>query len=952
MAGFQQLDLLLPCHSLEDFPTHLVGDLAEGVLANWVARWHPQIISATNTAPSWTTVGEFSARSKTIFLLPVASRDEVLYEYPERGVDALHEQCEECGATLLADRTDRDELAAEILRLMNTDDSTNLDDDLIRDFYALGYWHLQIEILTRQMRYACHLDESQFLAQTVNAARMACSGDSHLAHVQLQKCFTMLAEERNHYYPVDSYLLELSLVAPTSSAKSIEKDLRSPRTMNFWTTGATAEKLHQKHPDITKQITAAAQSDDAQVVGCEYSESPITLQSAESHLADLRKGVNAYEIAFGTRPTLYFRRRYGLNPALPFQLVLTGWQNAVHATLDAGKFPKLPQSRTSWEGFNIVSINAFGQIPLDASRPETFLKLSLWMGESMERDYVAAICLAHWSGQASHWIEEVQRGAKFGVGVGLFSRFEDFFASTEYSSQVHAPSVDGYQAPFLSQSIQSKESNPISQHIRAWSVAELERRSNTLLTWAAVLGATNGEFAEGQESLGVANDAGGQLRIKNVSNVTSLAESGRSPTIQRLSEPEDLPSEEYAADLLARKLENPVDEQPSGRLLLNVGNKPNRDWVTGEKVPPLGFLWLKDGGTQTETETQIFDPEESSFKNEFFTVQIDEASGAIRAVYDKVTRGNRLSQRLAHAASGSTAMRCEEFHIVKNDSVSATVKTTGKLFDGKVAGPAAEKHQLVAQFEQEVTVRQGSRVIELVVRLQPEIEFSNRAWRDYIAVRWAWASSDATIWRSILGCEFATNGERFESPQLVRVAESRRNTAIICGGLPYHHRCNDRMLDTLLHVQGEQQSTFRLGIAIDPTNPQQSAMSWRALVAGSNHDQLIESRSMPPATARGSLFHIDSKHVIATGWEPVWSRDVSSGKHDGSKDNDLCVGFRVRLRETSGKSGQVRMTAPRAIETAVKCDLLGVALQTAEVDDGAVVLTMSSNEWTEVDCRW
>ena len=923
MHHYSHLDLILPCHSLEDFPTHLVGEFAEGILANWTARWHPVILAATGEPPHWTTMGEFTARKDTIFLLPSCCQDEVQYEFPERGVAALEEQCQNAGAILLPDRLHRENLAAEIIeKLIPPVDAVATDDELIRDFYALGYWHLQIEILTRQMRYACHLDESQFFAQAVEAARMACKGEKQLAHANLQKCFTQLAEERNHYYPVDSYLLELSMIAPTSSSKAIVSDLVSGRKMNIWCSGATTNRLREEQPNLTKQIAASLKDKRTQLVGCELTESPISLQSAESHLADLRRGIEAYKTTFDQRPVVYFRRRFGLNPALPMHLTLTGWQYALHATLDAGNFSKLPQSRTSWEGFNIIAITAFGQIPLDASRPETFLKLSLSMGESMERDYVAAICLAHWSGQASHWIEDVQRGAKFGLGIGTFALFEEFFASTEFSSQVHSPGIDSYRAPFLKQAVLAAEADPISRHVRSWQEAQSDRRRNTLMTWGAVLGAQRESVA------GIWSEQGG----------------GR---------------------LVAERLAPRSESSTSGRLLMNLENQPQRDAITGQRVPPCGFLWLDDSLGPGVEQPKIVNVEEATLENEFMRVQIDRDSGAIRAVYDQVTRGNRLAQRLVHAKSGSTDMQCDSYEVVRNDQVAGIVQTKGRL---RLPPTEADQEcQKLARFEQSVMLRRTSRVIELTVRIHSEVEYSALPWRDYFAIRWAWADPEADLVRTVLDCPFPTSGNRFESPLMIQINEARRRTTIIPNGIPYHHQHNERMLDTLLQVQGERCQTYHLWVAIDAPNPQIIANGWSGVtdsgtsssesssprfgLDGNHH--LVEVRSNRPANNCGSLFSIDSKHILTSGWEPIWSEAARGrAEKEDSAASEGCIGFRVRLRETAGKSGRIKLTAPRKLISATKCDLWGTPMQFAEVDEGAAVITMSANEWTEVECRW
>jgi len=50
---YQETCILLPCHSLEDFPMHHTGGRADGLLAAWTALWHPALWDATQAAPNW-----------------------------------------------------------------------------------------------------------------------------------------------------------------------------------------------------------------------------------------------------------------------------------------------------------------------------------------------------------------------------------------------------------------------------------------------------------------------------------------------------------------------------------------------------------------------------------------------------------------------------------------------------------------------------------------------------------------------------------------------------------------------------------------------------------------------------------------------------------------------------------------------------------------------------------
>ena len=46
---------LFPCHTIEDFPTHLRGAEAAGILAAWTVTWHPELIASSGKMPIWSS---------------------------------------------------------------------------------------------------------------------------------------------------------------------------------------------------------------------------------------------------------------------------------------------------------------------------------------------------------------------------------------------------------------------------------------------------------------------------------------------------------------------------------------------------------------------------------------------------------------------------------------------------------------------------------------------------------------------------------------------------------------------------------------------------------------------------------------------------------------------------------------------------------------------------------
>ena len=203
----QEIAILLPCHSFEDFPTYHTGDEAQSLLANWTAMWHPAFLASSGKKPKWHRVDSPPDHLEGLALLiPSICKSELPAGFTQRA--------KESGGVLIKSLTDRLEIVAKLLEEIPQINSVAAD--LAADFYALGYCYLQVELLTRQMRYSSSLDEIYFENKTVEAAKAALAGDQQLARDCLQACFDVLMEERNQYYSVDTSLLDFTLVADTT----------------------------------------------------------------------------------------------------------------------------------------------------------------------------------------------------------------------------------------------------------------------------------------------------------------------------------------------------------------------------------------------------------------------------------------------------------------------------------------------------------------------------------------------------------------------------------------------------------------------------------------------------------------------------------------------------------------------------------------------------------------
>ena len=192
---YQELIILLPCHSLEDFPTYHEGDDAHSLLASWSALWHPELLAATSKALNWRRIEEPPSDVKErLIVVPSVCVQRLPTGFAQRVKDE--------GGVLIRKTTSREEIVTAALAPLRegcTDARPPVPDDLAADFMALGYCYLEIELLTRQMRYSSNLDETYFKGTAVAAAVAAVEGNVELAREKLSACFSVLAEERDHY---------------------------------------------------------------------------------------------------------------------------------------------------------------------------------------------------------------------------------------------------------------------------------------------------------------------------------------------------------------------------------------------------------------------------------------------------------------------------------------------------------------------------------------------------------------------------------------------------------------------------------------------------------------------------------------------------------------------------------------------------------------------------------
>jgi alpha-mannosidase len=951
--SYQQLIILLPCHSLEDFPTHHEGDEAHGLLANWTALWHPALLAAAGAMPSWYRADSPPEDlTNRLIVVPGVAQADLPTGFQQRA--------EQSAACLLTGKLDRREMVAVALERLD-DRATDIDESLAADFLALGYCYLQVELLTRQMRYSSNLDEIHFQNQVISAATAAVEGDDEESRQRLSSCFDILAEERDHFYPVDAFVLDLTMLTPATLGASLRTQLSSGAASNLLLSGELLEFLARREPETLAVLRRALEAGRVGIVGGEDSERPSTLLGCETILAQLRAGTSRCETILGHRPSVYGRRRFGLTPFFPQVLHKLGFEAAYHTTFEEGVFPEGTQMKVRWEGCDGTSIDAIARTPLDAAKPQTFLNYGVKLGESMDMDHVATTCLAHWPGTPSPWYEDLRRTATYCAALGKFVTVEDYFRSTDLPVHQDRFGVDQYRSPYLKQAVVHNQEDPISSSVRYWRRRLTGEAAHALETLATLISAKAPQTPPEPAGEEDATTTGLLRRIdlREASQEGDQLDSSLEEALQRatrrlagtLPRSEATPQGGYLV-FNPHSFVRRVGWEVSDLEGLPTVDRPVYSAAAGEAgkyavidVPPMGYVWLAPGQSPTRSRKPPQPlAEEYVLRNEFFEARIDPTMGTLRSLVEYGARGNRLSQqigfRLAEPKRRKTAdvrvdpTYSELYSIMAADSVETTICTPtmgeivarGRLVD--------RQGNDVAKFRQTYRVWRGSRVLHVDIELEPQTECKADPWSSYYAARFAWANEAAELYRAVNQTRHRTTAKRFEAPLYIEIDDGSTRTSLLTGGLPFHRRQGMRILDTLLIVKGESCQRFRLGIGVELKQPMQEALGLLTPKTG-----VYQTAPAPAPTTSGWLFHVDARNVIATHWEPLL------------EDNGA-VGFRARLLETGGRAAKAGVRCFREIRAARLVDFRGQTLSDCEIGDGKIEIKIAAHQWVELEARW
>ena len=908
----QHFALAVDSHGWEDFPSHLVGQEAAEVLACWTAMWHPAVLQCASRIPQWHRVDGLPEDPRGwIILVPDFAKSQIAKSEVSRFSDR--------GGTLIPGQSDRLEVVASILAAVKVSDT--FAERIVADFFSLGYCYLQIQLMTRQLRYSSSLDEVEFQSLVLQAVQDSKQADGKAYSSAIQKCFDRLLEERIRFFPTPANLINLVYLTPSTLGSRLQQQLGQAVPFSIHSDGKTLASLLADE-ELANQLRQKIQSEAVCVVGGEFQELQNGLLSTWSCLRQFQLGQEKMVELTGEPATIFARRRFGLRVGLPGLLDQFGMESAIHCTLDEGVFPQSSANQIRWEGADGTTVNALISPPHLVSDPAAFLNLGVHIGEIIDINQDAHQLFVQWPGQGCDYWRDLMHCSRYGPILGEFVTLSKFFDAFVDPGFTQSYISDDYRDPYLSQMVSEGEQDPLSRFSRYWhEQVELLASSGNMAMQVAQKAA-----ADPQGLLERLDEIDGQVAAGNDLRETSALANQTTEAPQSAS--------------ASWRIVNPFSFRR--RFLVPKGNLDSQHPAvlftdqsgTVLEVPGMGVAEVAES-KQVVPEGQPLVPDLAAgffLRNEFFEVEMDEKTGGVGAIKQHGKRGNLLGQKIIARQIKATrsrtggqeavaaSMLAEECRVTFNSKVRGQITTRGALVMGK---------KKVATFIQKATIVRGLPLLNLEIELQDVVLPKGDPWQNYIACRFAWKDESSRFFTWQNESRQQLTRSRMVAPLALEIDQHEFRTTLLPDGRPWFQRIGLRSIDGLLVVPGETRRVFRFGVGVNLPYPYHAALSNIA------HDEWVASAE-PVQESLAWLFHLNQKNVMALYWIPA---------QDGS-------GLRVLLKETEGRRVDLTLRCFRQISRAVTKRLDGEVVRELTSENNEVQLKVAAHELVEISLVW
>lgn len=433
-----QTTLALPGDTFGDLSPNWHTAPSANFLALWTSLWHPRLLVTTGRLPDTTPVDTLAHRALApgqLLLVPEIAESHV-------GEPILAEEAMAPRVQQFATRRQVISHLAELLEL-----PLDQNAELTADFYALGFAFLQVELLTRSMRYDREVTQESFRAAVVGAAEAALAGDTESLESHVSDAYDQLLQSRNHYYPIDFYLIDLSLTATTTIGQAFRQECRAAQHLNVLVASDVLEHMATQQPKSLAALREAVEENRVTVCGGTTSGVTLNDLDAESLLAELKTARQVTEQHLGQPPGVFANHAGPLAPLVPGVLYRLGYHAAVMSNFAGLAMPSGLSCRTTWTGLDNMPVEALAAEPIDVGDAAAMLRLSQQMQHTMNYDLAASLLLVGWPGHRSEWHADLLQVTRRSALLGRPITLDDYFEQTTSHDYAGVTPASDYPSP-------------------------------------------------------------------------------------------------------------------------------------------------------------------------------------------------------------------------------------------------------------------------------------------------------------------------------------------------------------------------------------------------------------------------------------------------------------------------------------------------------------------------
>ncbi len=975
MLPFAECCVVIPCNSIEDFPSRLSSDAARSLLGGLTAAWHPRLIAATGKQPAWYRADELPAPVRAVrsddqdvFSQPASDRSEAKYRLiivPQASLTEIASEIRDCLVAEshgvidreleahgdenflndvvieVADRADavrKIAAACEALGYRSDDQNfwnTSSDsfgrsgqrDIGASDFYALGYTWWQIQVLTRRLRYTSNLDQQHFENRLAEAASKLGAGDTDAACAALHDCYDALAEERDHYFSSDPAILDLALVTPGTLNDWLQSTENSNGDVQLESTaGQSVPLATPQNVLVDEDVARAIQELPAEAANVarqslQRSDIGICGGGPSSDLCVQRLSIGQVEDRVAGALAIV-KETLGQLPTVYARLgggIAADWLPAILAAKFQGV---VPIDFINGVGFGEESKVILGDSgdetealtakPIDADDDSAFLTLSALMGEAIDGGEIATSLLVHWPGQGCDSFHDVRRASTWTLALGKFWKIDEYFSEGERPYHHGSLPTPTVQTDLLV--------DPSDTTLSSTFAGQTQKNLLGMLALIDPDAATDSR-----------NSTVDELRRKIASSLgyQTIACKDAAAGSVVLIHPHSPPARQRIS--IAGKIAAHASS------VFHASAEGGQTQVIAD-VPAWGFAVIGEVAKSAVVEPSDDDPnfiqkmgrwlrprirkivDGDRLSNEFMDVSLNREHGGVDGVYSGRGRGNRFSTRLIVtpvSAKQSVVAVCDRVETITNTTTLGEIAMSGRFVD-----PDDESRQFPV-WEARYQLQRGSR--QLIYRVKvagpvPDSADDSAIWKHLPSLRIAIAESTPII-RCINSEKLRrTSARRFASTTGFQVEEADDRTTLVASDRPtIHRRVDERFLDTLITASvGSDWHTFAFGFDV------------RGPVASARELQSRDTIAVPiQASANGSAELAQRGWLMHVSPSTVEAQVVDIGV---VSDQGKYLAIHFRVIQTAGKPAKASLRFCRGVHSVIEVSSLSRPLASSDAE--------------------